>query len=74
MRPPRPRFHRTAEPAAAEPRAAGGSDVELILRDWEDAGGQGSVTDPVQRSWNLPVVLSLAGLVIWSLLAVVSVG
>jgi len=74
VRPPRPRFHRTAGPAAAEPRVAGGSDVELILRDWEDAGGQGSVADPVRRSWNLPVVLSLAGVVIWGLLALMAGG
>ncbi|MCR2793137.1 PH domain-containing protein [Microbacterium sp. zg.Y625] len=66
VRPPRPRRGGALD---AESDVPAYSDIELIRREWEDAAGRGSAAGPVQRGWNLPVVLSLAGLILWGLLA-----
>ncbi|MCR2801277.1 PH domain-containing protein [Microbacterium sp. zg-Y818] len=66
LRPPRPRRGRGAD---AERHVPACSDVELIRRHWEAAVDRGPATGQVKRGWNLPVVLSLAGVIAWALLA-----
>ncbi len=50
------------------------SDLDLILREWEDVDSRPSSTGDVRRWWNLPVVLSLAGVLVWALFAFLVAG
>lgn len=50
------------------------SDMDLIRREWEDAREADVPGGPVQRRWNVGVVVSLAVLVVWAVAAVMTVG
>lgn len=73
VRRPRPRPRATPWSDAERPGATS-SDLDLILGEWENADSRLSSAGEVRRWWNLPVLLSLAGLIVWGLLAVMVSG